>query len=285
MMGDLRRFRRDRKPNGNGHAPVARTEPEGRVGVMIAVPSLTGFVRWSIANMAATAATYNHDPQCPWWFQMFWVNGARPFEYARNKIVRYFMENTTAEWCYMIDDDQEVPDNWFHLLRISDADVVSGTTTCWAGVENSAVRMRVNQYTLDPQGRCTNITPPATNGSPYQVPVVGTGCMAVRRRVFEKLGMHPFKMTQCEDGSIMAGEDVYFCNEVNKAGFRISVHPQVKFGHLKTVDLNHVAEWAHNRMRRSRLEDGKPVFPPVIAGFNSSFDRAEEVLSVSQALM
>ena len=235
-LSNLRKFNR-------GFKKVAKpaAHPSGKIGVLLAVPTLSGNVNWSIAHQFGMAAHYNEDPQNPFHFQTLIQNGCYPVEYARNCIVEQFMKSDCT-WLYMWDADQVVPDIWPALLGLRDAaKILSATTFVWVGNREVPWRLRLNQYSLDDKSQCYNIGP-ASKDQAYWVPIVGTACMAVHREVFEKLGPNPFYMTRHETGKIKAGEDVNFCVNAQRAGYGILVHPGILFDHVKQLPLMQVGE-------------------------------------------
>lgn len=239
-MADFRKFRRV----NIAERPVKKRE-DGKIGVLIAIPSDEGNIRWSIGKMVAEAVRANGDPACPWYFSYTFLSGCKPIDFARNQIADFFLKNTEDEWLIMVDADQEVPDNWPMLLRVDGADVVSGTTYCWVPNDYKEGRLRVNQYGLNEKYQCFNITPPNTNGQPYRIPAVGTGCLAIKREVFAKIARPYFKFEFYPDtGRIMRGEDIHFSMRCLEKGLVVVAHPGVQFGHVKTVDLAKVGEYA-----------------------------------------
>ena len=225
-----------------GPPPVFEPTPTNRCKVFFACPSVDGKVNWSIAHQMGKMMSYNADPQSPLSFATFIMVGQRPIEYARNKIVQTFMNQSDCHWLYMVDADQVMPENFWELMRVP-TDIVSGLTYCWVGNNYLPGRLRVNQYGLDEKSQCFNLTPPEGANGPYQIPVVGTGCIAIRRRVFEAIGQKPFKFTYTDEGKVIAGEDVNFSVSAQRAGFRIAVHPGVKFGHMKELDLAQIEDY------------------------------------------
>ena len=218
----------------------------GKPGVLIAVPSLTGNIRWSIAHQFAKLGQLSNHPGHPFEYSTLFKICVNPIQYARNQIVDAFMDNPAFEWLLMIDDDQEVPDNFWTLLMVEAADIVLGMTFCWVGTDYVQGRLRVNQYTLNDKQQCVSIKP-RHQSIPYEIDIGGTGCMAIRRRVIEKIGRNPFQFTHEDNGKVKASEDVGFCIKAKAAGFRIAVHPQVVFGHIKPLDLLQVSQWAESR--------------------------------------
>jgi hypothetical protein len=70
----------------------------------------------------------------------------------------------------------------------------------------------------------------------YEVEQLGGGCLLVARRVFEKLGHFAFQTPVIEKfgGHCMYPEDLYFCDEARKAGFKIWMHAGLSLviGHI-----------------------------------------------------
>lgn len=66
---------------------------------------------------------------------------------------------------------------------------------------------------------------------------VATGCMLIDMRVFDKLEKPWFFYNYFEDGRIDYGEDVWFCDRVQKAGFDVWCDP--------TIDIRHIGDFAY----------------------------------------
>ncbi len=197
--------------------------------------------------------------ECPWHFIIHVEAGKRGVDYARNCIIKAFMQSD-ADWLVMIDDDEVVPDNFWQLCTVTDADIISGVTPVWVGNMDPETMLRVNHYGLDDKGQCYNLMPPPKDvTTPYRVPIVGTGCIAIRRRVFAPLpaglGVDPFYFTFMPDRKIQAGEDINFSVNANKAGFVLAVHPQVRFDHVKEVPLGQVERYYD--ARKAMEDSGK----------------------------
>jgi len=227
-------------------------QPNRKVGVFIAVPTASGNVHFTVPITFARVMASNTVAECPFRFSVHIEPGKKKEDYARNSIVRTFLNESDADWLLMIDDDQVIPDNFWELCTVSDADVVAGITPVWVGNMDAETMWRVNNYGVDNQGRCYNLpAPPPEVKAPYRVPVVGTGCIAIRRRVFapkpQGVGDTPFYFTYQEDRKVMGGEDVNFSVECNRAGFTLAVHPGVWFDHMKEVPLMQVERWYQAR--------------------------------------
>lgn len=233
-------------------------QPGRKTTIMLAVPTVSGRVNFSIALAFSRAMASNAIPECPYHFITHVEVGKRPIDYARNCMVKTFIEATDADWLLMIDDDQVVPDDFWRLCTVSDADVVSGLTPVWVGNMDPEAMLRVNNYGVDEENRCYNLPiPDASVKQPYRVPIVGTGCIAVRRRVFAPkpngVGLNPFYFTFTDERKVRGGEDINFSVECNRAGFVLAVHPGVWFDHMKELSLCQVRSYydARHKMELS----------------------------------
>ena len=223
-------------------------QPDRKPTVFIACPSTDGRNHYSIGMAFGRAMASSMIAECPFRFSIHSEPGKRPIDHARNSIVKTFIEDTDADWLMMIDDDQTVPENFWQLCAVMDADVVSGLTFVWVGNGAPEAMLRVNNYGLDKDHQCYNLPIPDKSAQqPYKVPIVGTGCIAIRRRVFAPpphgLGTSPFFFTYAEDRKVKAGEDINFSVAANQKGFTLAVHPGVFFDHTKAIPMSQIAAW------------------------------------------
>jgi len=230
--------------------------------IFVAVPTVSGKEHFSIGMAKGRAMASSAMQECPYRFMIHTEPGQRPIDYGRNRIVKTFIHETDADWLLMIDDDQGVPDNFWALCSVTDADIVSGLTYVWVGNMAPEAMLRVNNYGIDAQSRCYNLpTPDESVKQPYRVPIVGTGCIAIRRRVFAPkphgLGTEPFYFTYMDDRKVKAGEDINFGVDANKLGFTVAVHPGVWFDHMKEVPLSQIERYYQARHKMEM--DGRQV--------------------------
>lgn len=237
-------------------------QPNRKVGMFVAVPTVSAKVHMSIATALARALASNFTPECPFHFSIHIEAAKRGIDYARNCIVRTFLDQSDDDWLMMIDDDQVVPENFWQLCTVRDADVVSALTPVWVCNMDPETMLRVNNYGVDAESRCYNLPCPADDVTqPYRVPILGTGCIAIRRRVFAPrphgVGSTPFYFTHLEDRKVRAGEDVNFSVECNRAGFVLAVHPLVRFDHVKELPLWQVEQYY--RARKAMEASGRQL--------------------------
>lgn len=224
-------------------------EPGRKPSIFVAVPTEDGWVHFTHPLMFGRAIGSNAVPECPFQFVVHVEPGKKGPDYARNCIVQTFLQNSDCDWLMMIDDDQGVPDNFWQLCLVADADIVAGITYVWVGHMDPEAMLRVNNYNIDGEGQCFNLPAPGDEvKQPYRVPIVGTGCIAIRRRVFAPkphgLGHAPFYFTHDENRKVRAGEDINFSVDANRAGFTLAVHPGVIFDHVKEMSLAQVRGYA-----------------------------------------
>src|SRR3990172_7132254 len=129
-------------------------------GIFIAVPPATGRVNYTIAMTFGRAMASSWLPECPFRFTIHAEVAKKGIDYARNCIVRTFLHESDDDWLLMIDDDQIVPENFWQLCAVRDADVVGGLTPVWIGNMDPEAMLRVNNYGVDAESRCYNLPIP-----------------------------------------------------------------------------------------------------------------------------
>jgi hypothetical protein len=226
-------------------------QPDRKPSIFVAALCLGSKVHYTIAMAFARAMASSMVAECPFRFSVHAEPGKRGVDYARNSIVKTFLE-TDADWLLMIDDDEVVPENFWQLCTVKDADIVSALTPVWVGHMDPETMLRVNNYGVDGEGRCYNLPAPDDSvKQPYRVPIVGTGCVAIRRRVFAPkpagLGDHPFYFALEDDKKVKAGEDINFSVDANRLGFTLAAHPQVRCDHMKEIALWQVEQYYQAR--------------------------------------
>jgi len=181
---------------------------------------------------------------------------------ARNKLVERFL-TTDATHLLFLDGDMEFDANVMAELPTYPVDVVCGLCPKkyinWPEVKN----LILNNPEVDPylaqaltSEFCVNvftqIDTAVSGNSLIPVKHAGTGCMMIRREVFEKLkasvpkfidygsdGTAPptekhlyFDTTIEEDSRSYLSEDYYFCTEWRKVGGIVFLAPHVRLKHI-----------------------------------------------------
>jgi hypothetical protein len=171
----------------------------------------------------------------PYNIEPFGLNNRYPICDARNDCTQHFYEQTQHEYLAFWDHDMIPPDNWLDL--IGKGDIVSGLTFMWRAAEKNPLhRLQFNQFMINEANQSQSLAP-VIRTEPYEVDIVGTACMVIHRRVFDRLGPRPFKEPVGTDGRRAMGEDMAFCREARTAGFKVTIIPSVVFNHVKDVGL------------------------------------------------
>jgi len=165
----------------------------------------------------------------------FLFSDERPIDYNRNCIVDKFLE-TDCEILFMLDSDMIIDKHLLDMIK-PDYDVVSAVTfSCKKGIPYPLI-MKLSQDgksyqpMFDPVDELTEYT---------EVDGIGTGCIYIRRNVFDKIQKPYFRFQYAEDGHIELGEDYAFSAKVKKSGVKLYVATKFIVGHSKTFDAAHI---------------------------------------------
>lgn len=158
---------------------------------------------------------------------------------VRNKIAWKFMD-TDEEVLVMVDDDVVPPHGFYSKLMDGiyryGYDIVSGVVL----VAKALDIHRPNVYVRD--GTTWVPAPIPTDGAGIiAAQAVGTGCIAVHRRVLKKV-KHPFNFKLDSQGIVVVGEDLNFCQRASSQGFKIAARYDVFCEHYDDVYANGVAQ-------------------------------------------
>lgn len=159
-----------------------------------------------------------------------------------NAVIDKFM-TVKATHLWMVDSDVEVPSNALETLLRHDVDIVSGVYPF-----HNFKDCRAMMFGRMGDNPCGFFHPRDWDYMRGQVfgeeqPVSGgTGCMLVKRRVFERYHQNipPFRFDKAEG---KCGADVYFWKRCQDAGFTARVDANVVCGHLPECKLSDVEEW------------------------------------------
>lgn len=207
------------------------------------------------------------DALSPGWLEFFSEsiappvihNKAQPTDYNRNVLVRKFLERS-EEWAIFVDSDV-IPPRHVGQLTSHGKKIVSALVLQlvdglprptlyrrYADLETELPAVGKGNYCwvgLDLLEREEEL---------YRVDVVGTGCLAIHREVFEKIGFPWFRFREDEDG-ILYGEDVWFSERAREAGYSLYVDPAVQCVHERVISLNEYALWAQRLFQAKSAED------------------------------
>lgn len=162
---------------------------------------------------------------------------------ARNNIVRRFLDETAAEWLWMVDADMTFdPDALDQYLDYADpqrAPIVGGL--CF-GTDNGALFATMYDLTQDgdepPHMVRYNAWP---ENAMFQVTATGAACLLIHRSVLIAMRERfPDPSPWFQEGVLggqPSGEDVTFCIRAGVLGFPVFVHTGIEVGHHKSTVL------------------------------------------------
>lgn len=86
----------------------------------------------------------------------------------------------------------------------------------------------------DVDGKLKSLDPETMPKEPFIADGVPTGCMLIDVPTLQRVPQPWFNMTLKEDGSLDRGEDIWFCEQVKRAGFDFWCDPTIVIGHIGT---------------------------------------------------
>lgn len=75
-------------------------------------------------------------------------------------------------------------------------------------------------------------------GGLIDVDRTGAGCIMIKREVLRAMKRPWFKTLRDENDMVLAGEDMFFCDQVRELGYEIVVDCDINIGHLSMVQVN-----------------------------------------------
>ncbi len=133
----------------------------------------------------------------------------KPHDHCRNDIVLKFL-STDCDWLLMVDSDVVPPVNVLEMIN-NNVDVCSAHVSTFNG-EVIPVGM-----TKDERGYHHNFKHSAPGL--HKVDAVGTGCILIKRQVFDRLDKPYFRFKYNSDGLLVNGEDFDFSERVGEVCF------------------------------------------------------------------
>lgn len=249
--------------------------------VFVAIPCVDGNINAALLGFLSLLDAFTLDGNYPIGFIRRTMPQTEPVEYARNRLVRCFLEDTSADALWFLDNDV-VPT--FSSLRIfeASADLVTGRCFIWRQELDGQPQMFVNSFDLgvDPKGQsCLEPIRPATADDVIKdVEAAGAACLLIQRRVFEDPRMRlesrwsdvygvehdleeergtanyapPFFRTgRKPNGAVYLGEDIDFTKRARALGYSLKAHLGAGFGHRKLVDLDGIAALYANWLQQT----------------------------------
>ena len=151
----------------------------------------------------------------------------------RNKLIDEFLL-TDYDWLLFLDNDILPPSNIMDMVYTNEH-ICSGV-----------YYQRILDKCLPTIYDIKDDVYQALNDIPYdtliEVKGAGAGCLLIDRTVFETIKKPYFKIEYDDKGYIATGHDLYFCDKVREAGFKIYCDTRMICSHYKTIELKKEGE-------------------------------------------
>jgi len=160
---------------------------------------------------------------------------------ARNEIAEAFLK-TPAHYLMFFDADLVFPSNIVEHLLMMDKDITGAIYVAKSPPHYPILSKRDSQdipHTLleFPQQEI------------FQVDGIGTGCMLIKRKVFEAMKKPYFAMPRNYELGLTDGEDLDFCWEAKKLGYQVWANPMISkwVGHIGNFAFTLEDYWLHKQ--------------------------------------
>lgn len=245
--------------------------------VMVATLSGGGMIHASHAILAHFLPIWSQSPNVPYEFSYKIEAGTSPQEYARNILCKDALESG-ADTLLMMDDDMIVSGTILDLLATPGYDIAAPLQYMFMPPNPERGRHFPEclpcAFEFDkeaPEGQQIRPVYPTSPEGSSVVEAVGSGVMAIKRRVLEDPrmllteGLEPpalWKNIYRDNGERIRGLDIDFCRRAHALGYRIMVNWGVQVGHYKRTNLNDIDAFAKGSFMlgiQKGIKDGKSV--------------------------
>lgn len=160
----------------------------------------------------------------------------KPYVNNLHHIINDFMDGDYDFWLN-IDADNPPMQNPLDLVQL-DRDIIGLPTPIWHCTNNGERPVYWNGYDYVPESGMYKEHEPKKGLQ--KVDAVGTGCLLISRRVFEKPEMRkaPFMREWNEDGTVETGNDMMFCKRAKAQGFEVYCHYDYPCDHFNELSLS-----------------------------------------------
>lgn len=162
-------------------------------------------------------------------YSYFLTVNVSPVSKARNQIVDIFLNQSEHDYLLMVDSDTVPPADAIEKLMALEADVATGVTPIVKGN-----KLSWNVYKTHPE---VEEVVTYEDKEPFEVVGCGASCLLISRETLKALKQPYFKTIEFDNGAYCS-EDLYFCEQVTKAGKKIMCEPSVQCAHHKGTALS-----------------------------------------------
>lgn len=181
----------------------------------------------------------------------FFSISAQPIDLCRNMIVSEVnkLYNGHPDWYLWIDSDQEILFNVFERLKKHDKDIISALIPKRMSPYNFCAHFKGSKYKGNIRvgigkknyftfENAKTLIDKIKNKELMEVNAVGFGCILIKGEVFNKMKDPYFYMTKDKKGRLNYGEDINFCRNATKVGYKIYLDCSTNVGHYGPIFPN-----------------------------------------------
>ena len=185
--------------------------------IFLGIPVLESFKAHTVSSLLQLMDYWRANPVFKLEYSI--IIGSRQIHFARNELVTAGL-NCGADYICFLDADMTFPPDTLHKLYYASKDIVG---VLYPG------RIKPhppNIFYYDDKKELVQAEKADKTTELIEVDAVGTGVMLIRKKVFKELPQPWFFYKN--DFS----EDIMFCKEARKAGYRIHVQTSLDIGHI-----------------------------------------------------
>jgi hypothetical protein len=177
--------------------------------------------------------------------------GTGAIDQVRNNLVRTAMAANCSH-LFMLDTDQVYPENTIPKLLSYNLPIVGGLVhRRYPPFDPLIMKGDINTYeTIDEWEKDELL----------EVDATGTGCILYDMKIFYNMPEPWFRFRENPDpkkrGRVV-GEDVGFCNDLRKAGYKIFVDTSIRVVHLSTIEIDENAWRLYRRLNELQIEENR----------------------------
>ena len=200
------------------------TQPKVLIGVAHTQTVYADFM-WSLMSVMG---------QAPAGTEILPIGSKTLIDAARNQIAITAIDSRFTHVLFLDSDQTFMPDALNKLLS-RDKDVISGIYPQRTFFLHPVIYAKGVDKESDRAGY-KHIISWDIKGGPFEIDMCGAGCLLIKTSVLQKIG-EPFFSSGVNSEGQYKGEDVYFCEKVKNAGYKLYADPTVTCGHLDTIEF------------------------------------------------
>ena len=150
----------------------------------------------------------------------------------RMKLVRMALDGG-VDYILFLDSDMRFPSDVIVSLMRHDLDIVAANY--------ATRRLPVKTVAFKNFQKLQYVTSDSSKAGLEEVDAVGMGCMLIKANVFRNMAEPWFQIGYSPDWKAYIGEDMYFCREAQKAGFKVYIDHDVskQVRHIGVLEFMH----------------------------------------------